>query len=154
MATTGKLEVDIEVKSQADKFWGSIRDSTTLFPKAFPHDYKSIEVLEGDGKAVGSVRKFHYAEGSPLVKTSEEKIDFVDEAKKTVAYRVVAGDLLNYYKDFKAIIVVTPKEGGSCAKWSCEFEKAHEEIPDPNIIRDFAIKNFKEIDEYILGLKE
>lgn len=63
MATGGKLDVEIEVKSPADKFWGAIRDSTSLFPKAFSHDYKSIEVLEGDGKAPGSIRRITYAEG-------------------------------------------------------------------------------------------
>lgn len=63
MATGGKLDVQIEVKSPADKFWGAIRDSTTLLPKAFSHDYKSIEVLQGDGKAPGSVRLITYAEG-------------------------------------------------------------------------------------------
>uniref|UniRef100_A0A2P2J769 MLP-like protein 423 n=1 Tax=Rhizophora mucronata TaxID=61149 RepID=A0A2P2J769_RHIMU len=64
MACSGKLNVDIEVKSAADKFWECIRDSTTLFPKLFPQQYKSIEVLEGDGKAVGSVRLITYAEGN------------------------------------------------------------------------------------------
>jgi hypothetical protein len=62
-ALRGKLEVDIELKSNADKYWQTIRDSTTIFPKAFPHDYKSIEILEGDGKAAGSIRHFTYAEG-------------------------------------------------------------------------------------------
>lgn len=63
MASSGKLEVDVEIKSPAPKFWEAIRDSTTLFPKHFPDQYKSIDVLEGDGKAVGSVRLFTYAEG-------------------------------------------------------------------------------------------
>lgn len=63
----GKLEVEIEVKSSADKFWESIRESTTLFPKAFPHDYKSIQVLEGDGKAPGSVRLITYADGKTIL---------------------------------------------------------------------------------------
>lgn len=64
MAATGKLDVEVEVKSPADKFWNAIRDSSTLFPKAFPNQYKSIEVLEGDGKSVGSVRLVKYAEGN------------------------------------------------------------------------------------------
>ena len=63
MATTGKLEVEVEVKSNVDKFWGTIKESTTIFPKAFPHDYKSIQALEGDGKAAGSVREITYGEG-------------------------------------------------------------------------------------------
>lgn len=63
MAAAGKLDVEVELKSNADKFWECIRDSSTVFPKALPHQYKSIQVLEGDGKSVGSVRLIHYAEG-------------------------------------------------------------------------------------------
>ena len=150
MAATGKLDVEVELKSSADKFWESIRDSTSLFPKAFPHDYKSIQVLEGDGKAPGSVRLFTYAEGSPIVKVSKEKIEHVDEATKNVHYSVIDGDLLQYYKVFKGFITVTPKGDGSLVKWSCEYEKSSHEIPDPDVIKEFVVKNFKEVDAYIL----
>ncbi|KAK3223265.1 hypothetical protein Dsin_010290 [Dipteronia sinensis] len=150
MAVAGKLEVDVEVKSPADKFWGSIRDSTSLFPRAFPHDYKSIQVLEGDGKASGSVRLLTYAEGSPIVKKSTEKIEHVDEVNMKVSYSVIDGDLLEYYKVFKAFIAVIPKGDGSLVKWTCEFEKTSHEIPDPDAIKEFVVKNFKEIDDYIL----
>ncbi|ESR51694.1 hypothetical protein WN944_020373 [Citrus x changshan-huyou] len=146
----GKLEVELEVKSSADKFWGSIRDSTTLFPKAFSHDYKSIQVLEGDGKAPGSVRLITYADGSPIVKVSTEKIENVDEANKVVTYKVIDGDLLKYYKAFKGIVSVNPKGEGSLVKWACEFEKASDDVPDPSVIKDFALKNFQEVDDYIL----
>ncbi|KAK0574325.1 hypothetical protein LWI29_021856 [Acer saccharum] len=150
MAVTGKLEVDVEVKSPADKFWGSIRDSTSLFPRAFPHDYKSIQVLEGDGKASGSVRLFTYAEGSPIVKKSTEKIEHVDDVNMKVSYSVIDGDLLEYYKVFKGFIAVIPKGDGSLVKWSCEFEKTSHEIPDPDAIKEFVVKNFKEVDDFIL----
>uniref|UniRef100_A0A2P2J748 MLP-like protein 423 n=1 Tax=Rhizophora mucronata TaxID=61149 RepID=A0A2P2J748_RHIMU len=153
MACSGKLNVDIEVKSAADKFWECIRDSTTLFPKLFPQQYKSIEVLEGDGKAVGSVRLITYAEGSPLVRVSKEKIDFVDEGKKAVSYSVIDGDLLKYYKIFKGHLVIVPKGEGSLAKWSCEYEKASEDFDAPHIIKDFAVKNLQEVDEYIRNPK-
>lgn len=66
-STRGKLEVDIDLKSNADEYWQTLRDSTTIFPKAFPHDYKSIEILEGDGKAAGSVRHISYAEGKNFI---------------------------------------------------------------------------------------
>ncbi|KAJ4831466.1 hypothetical protein Tsubulata_047902 [Turnera subulata] len=151
MASSGKLDVEVEIKSDADHFWENIRNSTTLFPKAFPDQYKSIQVLEGDGKAAGSVRLFTYADGSPLVKVSKEKIESVDEAKKEVSYSVIEGDLLKFYKSFKGTIVVVPKGdgGGSLVKWSCEYEKASDEVEVPHIIKDFAVKNFVEVDEYI-----
>ncbi|RVW47190.1 MLP-like protein 423 [Vitis vinifera] len=144
-----KLEVDVEVKCNAEKYWESIRDSNTIFPKAFPDQYKCIKVLEGDGKSVGSVRHITYGEGSPLVKESEERVDIVDEADKKVSYSVIGGDLLKYYKNFKATLVITPKGDGSLVKWTCDFEKASAEIPDPNVIKEFAVKNFIELDDYI-----
>ncbi|OWM76032.1 MLP-like protein 423 [Punica granatum] len=143
------LDAEVEVKSPADKFWVDLRESTTLFPKIFPDQYKSINVLEGDGKSPGSVRIFHYGEGSPLVKVSKEKIEEVDEANKFVMYSVIDGDLLKYYKNFKGTIKVVPKEEGSLVKWNCVFEKTSPEVPDPHVIKDFAIKNFVELDEFI-----
>ncbi|KAF5443173.1 hypothetical protein F2P56_035755 [Juglans regia] len=150
MAAIDKLDVEVEVKSHADKFWGLIRESVTVLPKAFPIDYKSIEVLEGDGKSVGSVRLVTYGEGSPIVKISKEKIDAFDEANKTMAYTVVEGDILKFYKHFRCHITVTPKGDGSTAKWLCEFQKATDEVPDPHVIKDFVAKNFKEMDELAL----
>lgn len=170
------LHAEVELKSVAEKFWESMRDSTILFPRVFPDLYKSIEVLEGDGKCPGSIRLITYADGnrlkpmhflfgsflnpsfffflvcvgSPLVKVSEEKIDTVDEWKKEVSYSVIGGDLLKYYKNFNGTIHVAPKGEGSLVKWSCVFEKTSDEVPDPHIIKDFAIENFKDLDVFLL----
>ncbi|XP_043687190.1 MLP-like protein 423 isoform X2 [Telopea speciosissima] len=150
MGSNGKLEVEMELKSSADKFWESIRDSTNLFPKIFPTHYKSIEVLEGDGKSVGSIRLLTYAQGIPGVKFAKEKIDAVDEAGKEVEYSVIDGDVAHFYKHFKAKLVVIPKGEGSSVKWSCEFEKASGDVPDPHLVKDFAVHNFRALDDYLL----
>ncbi|KAI9073417.1 hypothetical protein K1719_044602 [Acacia pycnantha] len=119
MATTGKLEVEVQVKSQVDKFWETVKDSATIFPKAFPQDYKSIEILEGDGKSVGSVRHITYGEGSPIVKTSKRELMLLMMQRR------------------------------HCPTWWCEYEKASHEVADPEVIKDFALKNFQEVDAYI-----
>ncbi|XP_076922958.1 MLP-like protein 423 [Bidens hawaiensis] len=150
MATTGKLDVEVKVKSAADKFWESIMDSANIFPKVCSDLYKSVDVVEGNGRSVGSVRMVYFAEGSPVVKSAKEKIEELDEAKKKVAYSVIDGDMLQYYNNFKASLEVIPEGEGSLVKWLCEFEKASHEVPNPDLIRDFAAKNFKEIDEYLL----
>ena len=91
--------------------------------------------------------------GYHVVSSVKEKIEIVDEEKRTLSYSVIEGDLLKYYKNFKAHLVVTPKvEGkGSTVTYSCEFEKASEEAPEPSLIGDFAAKNFQELDAFILG---
>ncbi|KAK7361961.1 hypothetical protein VNO77_04057 [Canavalia gladiata] len=151
MGSSGKLEVEIEVKCNADKFWDTIKDSAEIFPKAFPNDYKSIEILEGDGKSAGSIRQVTFGEGSPLVKITKEKVEAVDDEKSTLIYSVIGGDLLNYFKHLKGHVSVTPKGDGSLVKWSSEYEKNSEEVPEPNIIKEFALKTFQKVDHYILN---
>lgn len=85
------------------------------------------------------------------MKESKERIEKVCPETKTFAYSVIEGDLLKYYKSFKAHVTVVEKDdGGSLLQWACEFEKASEEIPDPDAIQEFAIKNFNELDAYII----
>ncbi|XP_043706423.1 MLP-like protein 423 [Telopea speciosissima] len=153
MGSSGKLEAEMEVKSSADKFWESVRDSTTLFPKVLPTHYKSIQVVEGDGKCVGSVRLMTYAEEIPGVKFSKERIDAVDEEGKEVAFSLIDGDVSKFYKHIKNKLQVISKGQGSLVKWSCEFEKASGDVPDPHLIKDFALNVFKALDDYLLTKK-
>ncbi|KAL3631047.1 hypothetical protein CASFOL_024031 [Castilleja foliolosa] len=148
-----KVEVEVEMKSKSDKVWASIRDSTDVFPKALSHQYKSIDVLEGDGKSAGSIRLVTYQPGlSDITKPAKEKVEKVDEANKSLSYSVIEGDVLEYYKNFKASLSVSPKgDHGSVVKWWCNFDKASDQVPNPDLIRDFAINNFKELDAYILA---
>ncbi|XP_073147683.1 MLP-like protein 423 [Henckelia pumila] len=147
-----KVEVEAELKSNADKLWECIRESSTLFPKIFPQQYESIEVLEGDGKSVGSVRLVKFAPGISEISCTKEKIESVDEVNKTVSYSVVDGDILKFYKNFKGNLCVSVnlKGDGSLVKWWCEFDKASEEIPDPDLLKHFALKNFQDLDDYLL----
>ncbi|KAJ4961236.1 hypothetical protein NE237_021146 [Protea cynaroides] len=89
-------------------------------------------------------------ESVPGVKFSKERIETVDEAGKEVGYSVIDGDASEFYKHFKAKLKVIPKGDGSLVKWSCDFEKASEEVPDPQIVQDFAVHNFKALDDYLL----
>ncbi|XP_062110250.1 MLP-like protein 423 [Humulus lupulus] len=146
---TGMLHAEIDVKSHADKFWASLKDFIHIYPKAFPHNYESVEVLEGDGIQPGSVRLVKYGEGSLIVKVSKEKVEVVDDPKKIFGFSVIDGDLLKYYKSFKSSVQVVPKDEGSLLKWSCEYEKTADDIPDPTVVKDFAVKSFKELDDYI-----
>lgn len=64
MGLSGVLNVEVEVKSPPEKFWKALGDGVNLLPKAFPHDYKTIQVLAGDGNSPGSIRLIFYGEGT------------------------------------------------------------------------------------------
>ncbi|XP_057774645.1 MLP-like protein 423 [Salvia miltiorrhiza] len=148
-----KIEMEVELKSDAEKVWKGMRESTILFPKALPQHYQSIEILEGDGKSVNSVRLVNYPQGISAVSSIKEKIEAVDEEKKFVRYSVIDGDILKYYKNFKGSLSVSgkPDNSGTSLKWACEFDKASEDTPDPDFIKDFALKTFQDLDAYILA---
>ncbi|KAF9605429.1 hypothetical protein IFM89_017168 [Coptis chinensis] len=145
----GRLEVEVETKSGADKFWEAIKDTTNLFPKLFPDRYKSVEILEGDGKSAGSVILMNYIAGTPPVTFSKERIDEADEAKKSIAYTVIDGELTAIYPTFKASLQVVPKGDGSVVKWALDYVKASEEVPEPSFIKEYAVKTFEGLDAYI-----
>lgn len=63
MGLSGVLHVEVEVKSPAEKFWVALGDGINLFPKEFPKDYKTMQVLAGDGNSPGSIRLIIYGEG-------------------------------------------------------------------------------------------
>lgn len=50
-----KLELEIEMQISAEKLWENLREFTTFFPKALPHIFEKIDVIEGDGRSVGSI---------------------------------------------------------------------------------------------------
>ncbi|XP_047957738.1 MLP-like protein 423 [Salvia hispanica] len=149
-----KIEMEVELKSEAEKVWNSMRESTTLFPKALPQHYQSIQILEGDGKSVNSVRLVTYPQGISPVSSIKEKIEAVDDEKKFVSYSVIEGDILKYYKNFKGSLSVSSSSNGdnkTSLKWTCEFDKATEDTPDPDFIKEFALKTFQDLDAYLLA---
>ncbi|KAI3976308.1 hypothetical protein MKX01_021850 [Papaver californicum] len=146
----GKIELEVEIKSSPEKFWDGICDSTVLFPKIFPEQYKSIEIVEGDGKSVGTVRLVTYGEAIPIVTFAKEKIEVADETTKSLAYSVIDGEIAALFKFFTANLQISPKGDGSTIKFSVEFEKASDEVPDPDLILELAMKTFSEFDAYLL----
>ncbi|PIA62158.1 hypothetical protein AQUCO_00200277v1 [Aquilegia coerulea] len=147
----GKLEFEVDLKSPADKFWRGLQDRTVLFPKIFTYRFKSIEVVEGDGINVGTVRLMKYTEDTPVFTFSKEKVELHDDANKILGYSVYDGEIMNYYKSLKGKIQVVPKGEGSLLKFNLEFEKASDEVPDcATFIQKYSTNCFMGLDAYLL----
>lgn len=80
----------------------------------------------------------------------KEIFEKVDEKSKTMVYKLEEGDLLNSYNSWRNIITITPVAEGSMVKWTMEFEKQNENIPDPVGYADSLIVLTKTIDAYLL----
>ncbi|OIW10551.1 hypothetical protein TanjilG_15923 [Lupinus angustifolius] len=151
MPIRGKLEGGFEAKSSADKFWGALRNWYTFFPEAFPSVYKAVEVVEGDGKAVGSVFRVSISEDSPFAKSIREKIEAVDDVKRTLILDVagIDGNVFHIYKKYVLHVSVTPKGDGSVVKVAVEYENPTVKDPEPTEFIDVEVQGFQDLDAYL-----
>ncbi|XP_019445480.1 PREDICTED: MLP-like protein 423 isoform X3 [Lupinus angustifolius] len=151
MPIRGKLEGGFEAKSSADKLWGALRDWDTIFPKAFPDAYKAVDIVEGDGKAVGSVFRVSITGDSPFAKSIREKIEAVDDVKRTLILDVagIDGNVFHIYKKYVLHVSVTPKGDGSVVKVAVEYENPTVKDPEPTEFIDVEVQGFQDLDAYL-----
>nr|USU81827.1 MLPL2 [Nepeta sibirica] len=148
-----KLEVEIELKTHSENLWKNLKEFITFFPKALPNMYEKIDVIEGDGRSVGSVfvSTLKPSELNPVVEVTKERIELLDEEKKILSYSFVEGEILKNYKNFRAIIRVSrSKSDGTIVNYLAEFEKANAEVPNPDFFKDYVAKLFHDVDDYLL----
>ncbi|OAY57157.1 MLP-like protein 34 [Manihot esculenta] len=145
LAQLSKLERQIGIKSSPDKFYGFFRNNMPRFPQMFQSNIKSFEIVGGGELKSGSVTRWKYClDGSPLM-GAKVKLEAIDDARKTMIFDVVEGDVLKMYKSFKAKVEI----GADYVKWSLEYEKANNNIPDPDVYLDMAAKLSKGIDAHL-----
>ncbi|CAN1852750.1 MLP-like protein 423 [Linum perenne] len=142
-------EVEFNVISSADTFWGAVFVSTKLLPKALSHIYKDIKVISGDGFSEGSIREISFTQG--LVGTFKERIVYVDHETKTIKWSLLEGGMLNQYERFKITISVAPKkrrDRGSRVKWSYVGTNPKQKFNKEEFKKLFQ-KTFEAVDDYL-----
>ncbi|GMI75183.1 MLP-like protein 31 [Hibiscus trionum] len=178
MAQIRRMDCQIEVKSSADKFFDAFKTKAHLMPKMSSQLVSDIKLLEGDWTSVGSVRLWYYSannkcwgDGKVKVKpigiarfevgvkldslntfeTAKELRESVDEENRTIVYKLLEGEIGNSYKNWRSILSVTPMGEGSLVKWTFEYEKLNDDVPEPVKYCDFHTTWSKDVDAYLLN---
>ncbi|KAJ9166949.1 hypothetical protein P3X46_021638 [Hevea brasiliensis] len=147
MAFKGKLETVLDLKSSPEKFLTLWKKQAYEVPNLTPTNIQGVHVLEGDWVPPGSIKVWNYTiDGKAEV--FQEKIE-LDEEKNIVTLIGLEGDVFKIYKVYTAIWELTPKDQGSLAKLTLEYEKLNENVPVPHNYMDFVISITKDIDEGI-----
>ncbi|XP_051145565.1 MLP-like protein 43 [Andrographis paniculata] len=153
MAQVHKLEVEAEIKSCPDKLFDVYKNKAYLMPQICPDKIHSIQVLESDGKSVGSVRLWTYVMGVSVI--AKDRIGAVDEERRSITFEVVGGDVTNYFNNFKATLEVLISDDQNNnnhnykVKWRLEYEKASEDVADPHSHLHFLLNISAQIDDYL-----
>uniref|UniRef100_A0A2C9U704 Bet v I/Major latex protein domain-containing protein n=1 Tax=Manihot esculenta TaxID=3983 RepID=A0A2C9U704_MANES len=138
MSLSGKLEANVEIDAAADQFHNvfSCRPHHTC--NMSPGKIHACDLHEGEWGKEGTVVCWHYFDDG-YRKVAKEIIETIDDVNLSITYKVIAGDPLKEYKNFKFIVQAIPKGKGSLVHWTMEYEKIHENISNPNTLMEFLI---------------
>ncbi|RDX62050.1 MLP-like protein 43, partial [Mucuna pruriens] len=152
-----KLETSMHIQASSEHFCDVYWNRTHHIANIFPEKIHSIEINEGEWGTEGSIVTWNYYLGKELrLQTSSSKqgktcaakvvAESIDRKDNKMTFKVIDGDLLQYYKSFKFILQVTPKEKGSIACMVLEYEKQQDHFPDPHIMLQLTAEVMKKVD--------
>ncbi|KAL8161258.1 hypothetical protein V2J09_012747 [Rumex salicifolius] len=146
MAQIRKLEAEVEIASTGDLFYEWFTNSPHHLLKLQPEVYKRCDLLEGEFGKPGFVVQWAYTlEGKSYM--MKEKFEMVDKKNKILKLITLEGDVMDAYKSFEVNVrVLTNDKGVDIVKWSLEYEKIHQDMPDPHDHLEAAIQVTKKID--------
>nr|XP_027119999.1 kirola-like [Coffea arabica] len=133
MSLAGKLVNQIEIKSDGDVFHEIFRYRPHDISTMSPSNVQGCD-LHGDGKE----------------KVAKVVIEAIDEAKKSITFKMIEGDLMEFYKTFIATVHVEALGQSCLVAWTIEYEKRSENVPDPNTLMELALNITKDIETHQL----
>ncbi|KAG2708399.1 hypothetical protein I3843_05G173400 [Carya illinoinensis] len=150
---SGKLSIEIEVKSPARAFFEANGKRLYEIPKLCPTCIPKVELVEGKWEEVGAVVNWHLVLGGNTV-IFKALFESIDDDKLSVTFNVIGGLLVESYKSFKFIFQAIPKKEGCLVLWTYEYEKLNSDIPDPKELLQFAAVFTREIDDTLMKISQ
>ncbi|KAL4361740.1 hypothetical protein GQ457_04G009220 [Hibiscus cannabinus] len=151
MAQLKRMECQFEIKSSADKFFDVYKNKGYLMPKLSNQVVTDIKLLQGDWNSEGSCRLWHIVVDGGKIESAKEVFEKVDDTNRTIVYKLVGGEIMDAYKTLRSTLNVMPMGEGSLVKWTMDFEKQNESIPDPVKYAEFLTVWSKNVDAYLLN---
>ncbi|CAI9096011.1 OLC1v1032071C1 [Oldenlandia corymbosa var. corymbosa] len=145
----GKLVTKTEVKSSPDAIYDIFAHKPFELITVAPDIFKSLDLIDGLWGVLGCVLSLTYVDerGSHAINVT---IVAIDDAKKTVTYMIIAGDLLSLYTTISATFQAeTDSDGKNFVTWTMDYVKLLPTSPEPTSLMNVAVSSVKEIDAKI-----
>ncbi|XP_027908837.1 MLP-like protein 43 [Vigna unguiculata] len=150
MTLAGKITTEIGVHATAAKWFN-------LFAKQLHHVQNLAERVHGtklhrgqDWHHPESIKQWTYVIDGKVT-TCQESIESIDEANKTITYKLFNGDIDQQFKVFKFIFQAIDKNsGGAIIKWTIEYERVSEDVDPPYGYVEYLHKSTRDIDAHLL----
>ncbi|KAL9265355.1 MLP-like protein [Drosera capensis] len=146
---TGRLVAEFGLRSSGDLFHDMFSTKPHHISNISPQHIQGCALHEGEFGVPGSVIIWNYAiDGKANV--AKEIVEAIDVENKSITFSVIEGDLTKEYKTFKLTIDIVPKGEIDVVKWTIDYEKLHESVPEPIKILEVAIHVTKDIEAHHL----
>ncbi|KAL5726275.1 hypothetical protein ACHQM5_009330 [Ranunculus cassubicifolius] len=136
MADLSKASSEREIKCSPHKFYEHIKCSLHNLPTIFSEGYITLKPTI----ILLSATEEH---------TVKARTTRQDDENMVIALCVEDGDIHNHYQHFTAVVQIIPKDEGSTVNWIVEFEKHHDEIPDPHLFLELFDKITQKVDTHV-----
>ncbi|RZC90293.1 hypothetical protein C5167_031005 [Papaver somniferum] len=157
MAANRKFEVEFKVKCSAEKFYSMMTRDVLKLPRYAPQNIHNVQVVSGEGELrLGSVSVWDYVlDNKPFGVRTRAKITAMDHQNMSLTFTVVDGYLSDDYTSFSNTLTITTptqRDGNyNClVKWSVQFQKANDNVPDPTYYMKMQEDLTKELDANLL----
>ncbi|KAK7405730.1 hypothetical protein VNO78_07338 [Psophocarpus tetragonolobus] len=150
MSLVGKISTEIGVHASAEKWFN-------LFAKQLHHVQNLCDRVHQTKLHQGedwhhneSIKHWTYVIDGKVT-TCHESIESVDQANKTINYKLFGGEIDHQFKVFKLIFqAINKNRGGAIIKWTFEYEKTSEEVDPPYGYVEYFHKCTSDIDAHLL----
>ncbi|MBA0782017.1 hypothetical protein Gotri_002889 [Gossypium trilobum] len=122
-------------------------------PKMANQVVRDVKLVEGSGwDSEGSVRQRFLLPEVSLSTQLRKTMEKLDDKDSTILNKLVEGEIMKAFKSWKSIFNVMPMGEGSLVKWTTEFEKQNDDVPDPVRYGEFLTTWAKNVDIYLLNV--
>ncbi|CAI9112868.1 OLC1v1013368C1 [Oldenlandia corymbosa var. corymbosa] len=147
-ANTKKMVSSIEIKVHGDVFHEIYKERPHEISGICPYIH-GVDLHEGDWGKEGTVLSWRYThDGKERV--LKDIVEAIDEANKSVTFRVFEGDIMDLYKTFVITLHVDTLGERNLVTWTLEYEKLNESIPDPHSFMELLLQEIKDIESHHL----
>ncbi|KAH9612964.1 hypothetical protein KSS87_007648 [Heliosperma pusillum] len=150
MGVTGKLEVEVDIKSSGDVFHELLKLNPNHMSNIVPDQIHACDLHEGEFGKIGSIIEWKYTLDGKKCFT-KEVIEAIDEEKKVIKFRVIEGDLFTEYKTMLISVHVIPKGDIDAILWEIKFERFDDYGPYPTNLTDLFISVTRDIEAHHLN---
>ncbi|KAK4486331.1 hypothetical protein RD792_009002 [Penstemon davidsonii] len=131
MATLAcKLIAHVAFKAGGDVFHHLLANKPHHLANIVPGKIQACDMHQGDYGKNGSVIQWKYTlDGKD--QTLKEVIQDVDEKKRQISYKVIEGDMMEFYKNIIITVHVETRGGVDFIAWTIDYELLNVDNPHP-----------------------